>query len=46
MEKKTREVDPKGREPGFDVMRAAEISLRLIKAHLETYMSITHGFTV
>lgn len=46
MEKKTREVGPKGRERGFDVMRAAEISLRLIKAHLKSDMSITHGFTV
>lgn len=46
MERKTREVDPKGRAQGFDVMRATEISLRLIKAHLKTNMGITHGFTV
>lgn len=46
MEKKTREAGPKGREWGFDVMRAVEISLRLIKAHLKTDMSITHGFAV
>lgn len=43
--KEDEEVEFKGKRQRFDV-RAAEITLSLIRAHLETCRIITHGFTV